>query len=696
MVKNILHIVIFLILACCSIVLTAQQEDSTTRYYLVDSLDFSTIEAREKVLLDTSMAHYHKAKSDTERLSWVMFIAEQSGDDHIWPKYNDLTYQLAKEQLGSEDLPEKIVMFYKHALALALNNKGYYYNNVGDISSALDYYHESLDIREEMGDEEGIASSLNNMGIIYDNQGNSKKALKAYSKSLEIFKKLNNESGIATLLNNVGYVYDNQHDTTKALGYYNESLRLYRKLEDDDGIATCLNNIGSIYAGHEKFEQALAFHQESLRLREKLDDQPDISYSLNNIGGIYQKLGDLKKAEEYSLKSLQIAQSIGYPENIRNAAKKLFEIYKSMGDYQKSLKNYELYVTMKDSITNVQTQRKAVEQDAKHAYEKQKAMDDKEHEKMIAVELEKEARQRVVIIATIIVLILTVIFLAFVFQRLKIARKQRNLIREQNQKLNVVNREISEQRDEMVASINYAKLIQNALLPLEEYERDVLPDHFIIYKPKDIVSGDFYWFFKKENIVYIAVVDCTGHGVPGGFLTMLGTSFLNEINSTSQVLSPAKILNKLREKIITDLSQADGKNKDGMDISLLKLDRENYSAEWAGAHNPLYFINPENEHMEVMKGDRQPIGYTEAQSPFTNHKVKLQKGSLVYLFTDGYADQFSSKSGKKIGYKRFRDELYAIQKLPMNEQKAYLISFFEEWKGNESQIDDVCVIGLRL
>ena len=253
-----------------------------------------------------------------------------------------------------------------------------------------------------------------------------------------------------------------------------------------------------------------------------------------------------------------------------------------------------------------------------------------------------------------------------------------------------------EKRQEIVDSIYYAKRIQDALLKEQEYVSKHLPDHFILFKPNDIVSGDFYWGLEKQEYWYMAAADCTGHGVPGAFLTMLGTSFLNEINATPALLTPAEILNQLRERIIKDLHQTGkaGESKDCMDISLLRLNLQTKEMLWAGANNPLYYISG-NELYET-KPDKQPIGHADNLKPFTNHSFRLLKDEAVYIFSDGYSDQFGGPGGKKFMSKKLKETILSISALSLFEQKEKLNEIFENWKGNLQQIDDVCVIGIRV
>ena len=232
------------------------------------------------------------------------------------------------------------------------------------------------------------------------------------------------------------------------------------------------------------------------------------------------------------------------------------------------------------------------------------------------------------------------------------------------------------------------------MLKEEEYVSKHLPPHFILFKPKDIVSGDFYWALEKDNFLYLAAADCTGHGVPGAFLTLLGTSFLNEINAIDKILSPAEILNQLRNKIVKELGSS-GKTRDGMDISLIRIHLKTYETLWAGAYNPLWIYKPDGELIEF-KADKQPVGYSEITTDFKDNHYQLSKGDMIYLFTDGYADQFGGNVGKKFKYRQLKDRLLQIKNLAPEEQKKKLNQYFEDWQGNLEQVDDVLIIGIKV
>ncbi|RLD66956.1 MAG: hypothetical protein DRI95_05690 [Bacteroidetes bacterium] len=256
--------------------------------------------------------------------------------------------------------------------------------------------------------------------------------------------------------------------------------------------------------------------------------------------------------------------------------------------------------------------------------------------------------------------------------------------------------EISEQKREITDSIIYARRIQTATLPIDKYAKEVIPEHFVLFKPKDIVSGDFYWLSKKNGNTVIIAADCTGHGVPGAFMSMLGISFLNKIVNEKGITQPDEILNKLRENVIHSLHQtgAEEESKDGMDITVCTILHEEMKLQFAGANNPLYLVR--NGEINIVKGDKMPVAFYDHMQAFLLHEIEIQKRDVFYLFSDGYADQFGGPKEKKFMYKPFRLLLTEISNKPMNEQKEILDNKIKEWRGEIEQIDDIVILGVRI
>lgn len=303
----------------------------------------------------------------------------------------------------------------------------------------------------------------------------------------------------------------------------------------------------------------------------------------------------------------------------------------------------------------------------------------------------------------------------FIFSCIYYLRKQNmrfeKTVYDNNKTLRIQNMELSDQREQILTqkniieyknrslsdSIQYAKHIQTAVLDPIDFLTDFELDNFILFKPKDVVSGDFYWGLRKNNKIIVAAVDCTGHGVPGAFMSMLGHTFLEEILNNFNVPDAASILNHLRDEVISTLKQKGiaGETRDGMDISVCIIDRDNGMLDFAGANNPLYLIR--DNKLTIVHADRMPIGiYLTSAKPFTNKILEIKRGDLLYLFSDGYADQFGGDNGKKFMYKNFQALLINNHNKPMAIQQEILDNCFEKWKGSFEQIDDVLVIGIRL
>jgi serine phosphatase RsbU (regulator of sigma subunit) len=291
--------------------------------------------------------------------------------------------------------------------------------------------------------------------------------------------------------------------------------------------------------------------------------------------------------------------------------------------------------------------------------------------------------------------VLLLIIIGFVV-RVNLQRRKTNLALEQKNTEIIKQKEIVEvKQKEIVSSIYYASRIQNALLTSENYFKTRLKDFFILYKPKDIVSGDFYWALEHKGIFYLIVADCTGHGVPGAFMSLLNISVLNELIIERGILQPDVILNETRKEIIRSLNPEGGdESKDGMDCILCAIDFKNNKMQYAGANNFFYLLR--NNEIIISGTDKMPVGFTHDQKPFTVHELELQKNDQLYLVTDGYADQFGGPKGKKFKYKQLQQSILDKSDLTMKDQKRFLDTEFEKWRGDLEQVDDVCIVGMKI
>jgi serine phosphatase RsbU (regulator of sigma subunit) len=598
---------------------------------------------------------------------------------------------LLLEKPNINDQEKKV---YRRSLGATFNNTGFIYNNQGNVEQALKYFFRSLKIYEEIKNDKGVARASNNIGLIYHEQGNIPMALKYYHKALKIREDIGNKPGIANSLNNIGFIYESQENVPMALMYLNRSLSIYKELEDKQGIAASSNSIAAIEQRQGEIEKARILHEQALVIQEEIGDKAGIAHSLNSISEIALIQGETKLASSYAVRALKLSKELGFPMSISKSSKLLSDIAKKEGNYKKGWEYFEVFIQMRDSARSQETEKSVVEQEMKYEYEKIALKDSIEDAQIQAVKDIKINEQNAIIkqdrtqkIALYGISLLMAILILFGIKAYQQKKKDNLLINEQKA-------EVEEKNQEITDSITYAKRIQEAILPATSELNKYLKDGFVLYKPKDIVAGDFYWLEVLDDVVFYAAADCTGHGVPGAMVSVVCHGALNRAIREFKLIDPAEILNKVRELVIEAFNSTGENIKDGMDIALCALNFKTNKLNFSGANNSLYIIS--DGKINEIKADKQPIGRYVTSEPFTKHEIQLTEGDTVYVFTDGYADQFGGEKGKKFKYEPFRKMLLANQSKNMNDQKKFLDRTFEDWKGDLEQVDDVCVIGVRI
>ncbi|MBV6461924.1 MAG: Photosystem I assembly protein Ycf3 [Flavobacteriales bacterium] len=589
----------------------------------------------------------------------------------------------------------------KKGIAGSLNNIANVYDNLGDIVNALDFYYRSLKIREEINDINGIAECLNNIGYIYRHQGEYKLALNYYQKSLLIKEKVNDKKAIARTLNNIGILYGNQGDSTNELFTYLKSLKIREEINDQLGIANSFVTLGSFFYTQKKYLIALNYYNKGLRLYKELEHKQGISHSLVGISRSYLKINN--RAKSIYNASLALKAAKDYPLNKRDAAEILHYLYKSQGDYKKAYDMYSLYILMRDSIANYENNKIVFKKNLQYDYEKKVLADSISYVKEKQIKEAEIAKQKAEIktkrnqqYALFGGLFLILLFSFFLFNRFQITKKQKNIIEQQKHL-------VDEKQKEILDSITYAQRLQQAILTTPEDIQKYLPNSFLLYQPKDIVAGDFYFFEIVDNIIFYAAADCTGHGVPGAMVSVVCANALTRSIKEFELKNPGKILDKTRELVLQTFNKSGKDVKDGMDISLCKLeisDSKNLDLklEWAGANNPLWIIRKYDTNYTLIeiKPNKQPVGKVDSPVDFTNHTIELQKDDTICIFTDGYQDQFGGEKNKKFKTSNMKNLLLSIQKENLLKQKEILMQSFEKWKGSLEQVDDICIIGIRI
>lgn len=397
--------------------------------------------------------------------------------------------------------------------------------------------------------------------------------------------------------------------------------------------------------------------------------------------------GDYVNAITYSARGLNIAQEVGAAIETSSAANTLFGAYKATGRHKLSLEMHELYIATRDSIESEENHKEVIRQQFKYEYDKKEALAQAENQKKLDIAKEREEKQQVISIAAGGGALALGVLAVMIFISFRTAKRQRNEVAIQKNLLEERNKEITD-------SITYAKRIQAAILPPLGIVKLYLRQSFVYYQPKDVVAGDFYWMEALGDSVLFAAADCTGHGVPGAMVSVVCNNALNNAVREFKLAEPAAILDKVNAIVTEQFATGEYEVKDGMDIALVSLHTKTRQATYAGANNSLYHISDGELHQ--FKADKQPIGSFAEAKPFTSHSVSLKEGDSIYLSSDGFPDQFGGPKGKKYMYKRFRELLLANCTKPMDEQRTILTRSFEDWRGELEQVDDVCVIGVRV
>jgi len=612
--------------------------------------------------------------------------------------------------------------------AKAYLNLGNLFKMQGNYKSALDNYYKSLKVSEKVGNKFQVAQLFQNIGIVNSEQKDFEKALENFNNALNTFAKLEDKRGIAEVNNNIATNYADNKEYDFAINYYLKALKLFKEIGYTPRIAYTYYNLGDANNKIKKHKKAKEYFDQSLGIYQNMNYPPGMGMCYNGLGEYYFYKKNYKKATEYLEKAKKIALEVDLTVSIE-AVKWLSKTYAETGSYKNAYENHVLFKQYNDSIFNDNNEKEITElrmqydfeQEEKIRVEKEKI--EKEKEKEIQAEKDKQNRYKLLGLAALLIGALLVAGISILSYRRKqkankLLASQKQEIESKNVELEQSNEEILAQRDEIeeknsviteqrdvalkqkqeiTDSIHYAQRIQEAVLPDRKMFVNFIDDYFVFFKPKDIVSGDFYWMTRVNEKLIVTAADCTGHGVPGAFMSMLGVTFLNEIINKGKELVPGKILDKLRAKVIESLHQTDGDTKDGMDMSIAVIDTTKKEIQFAGAYNPLYIIkNGENE-INKIKGDRMPIGiHLKMEDDFTNHIINYNTGDIIYLFSDGYVDQFGGEKGRKLKSLKFQELLLSIKNKPMAEQKQYLNSFLLKWRGDLDQLDDIIIIGMKL
>ena len=629
--------------------------------------------------------------------------------------------------------PEKALGFSTQELSLSKENSTdrvralidlgtcYYYSDEYELGGS--FLTKALQLAEKIHDDDGKAWALFYMGDLEILEGTYGNAIDHISRAQSLFNKTGNSEGKAMCLNGLGAIHLQQQNYEKAMSYFKGALkhgdqitkgdsyanlsRLYLEMEGYAGAKSSAKNalklglenedqyvqstaydvLGTIELKRGNFRSAESYLHKAIDLKLHLDDQQGLAISYVDLAKSKRATGQPDSAAYYSILAFNLANSIGAKEEIKNAAYLYSKILANKGLYDSAFYYQNQYIQLNTELFDQKVSKKMAEMEASIAIkENNQRITMLEHEKEFA---EKETR--LYLITGIVGILLLSITVFFVFNRYRFKKKSHD-------KLAATNAIIEHQNTEILQSIRYAKRLQEAILPEKELIQRVFPKSFVSYLPKDIVAGDFYWFEETTSGYLLACCDCTGHGVPGAMVSIVCSNAMNRAVREMKRTIPGELLDETRKLVVENFNQhtSESQVKDGMDVGLLAFSHDLTSIQFAGAHHSLWILRPDAEDFETVKGNKAPVGKFDRYEPFSTHTLSLKTGDRLYLFTDGFADQFGGNEGKKMKTPTVRQYILSIRHESLVHQQQLLEDFFARWKGSEDQVDDVCFMGVEI
>jgi tetratricopeptide (TPR) repeat protein/serine phosphatase RsbU (regulator of sigma subunit) len=696
---------------------------------------------------EAAIENYHKALEIYKKLDKKEKVADE---------YNNLG--VVYKKLGNYD---KAIYYYNEARKMyeqlgkygetadQYNNIGLVFYDKGDYKNAVDNLIKAVEIYDKEKAIKGLVNSTLNISMVYIDEKDYNNAIVFLKKTVKFALSLGMKKQLAMAYRLFGRIYTEEKNYEKAINFLIRSITIENKTGNKDGLASSYDKVGNLYLEKGEPLKAITYFTKSLKIYKDLSQKKGLASVYSNIAKAYYEAYQvtknpdfLNKAIENGEKAYKISKYKDFLSERMLVSKILKNAYRDKGDKDKALFFADEYENLRDTMFAAQKQKIIYEIQAKFE-SKQKEQELKLKNEQIArinaekqkqeVEIKSEKRIRIFISVGAIILLVLVVFIYRNYRQKShysaLLEQKNKEIEIANAKLNQLLEEVLSQRDELEEqktlleevhgelknSIKYAEKIQMAILPSTKYLKDKVADCFIMYLPRDIVSGDFYWFSQVGNKLVFIVADCTGHGVPGAFMSILGISLLREIVEVKGVTKPDEILNNLRQEIIYALSQGDSLDRqDGMDMSVITVDKKEGYVEYSGANNSIFVVgdnltvlsgdenriiisgeNNRGEQLYELKPDKMPIGIYPKEERFTSLKFSLSEKMNIYMFTDGYADQFGGEHGKKLKKVYFKNIIMKYSYADMNTQKQFFDSTFYTWKGAYEQIDDVTLVGLK-
>ena len=637
----------------------------------------------------------------------------------------------------------------RQGVAYTLNGIGNFYFRLKIYDKAQEYYTKSFELRQSLGDKNDIAASLFNIATVHRDLGNYREALKYYGNALELREQTNNKEAQALILNAIGGTYKNQQQYGKALKNYEDALALNEKIGSRKAIASSYERLGMICRDTAMtnkspilYKLAAKYYNSAIQEYLNINDSVNAARISNFFGNLHKDFGDFQsamklynsayslyaknelgqayvlfnqgkllaeqknnEAEKYLSDALSKAQKCEEKDLVCDITHSLYLLKKSQGQTEQALNYYEKYVTLNDEIEAAKNKERIAELEFESDMKVLEHINENQQLKLNE-EISKRSQSKIFIIVLSIILVVIIIFSLLLYRMYAQKKKAFAMLYQKQLEVEVayediktVNETLEQKNMQIHDSLTYAKKIQKAIFPSQEDVSNIFPKNFIFNLPKGVVSGDFYWMSEVDGNIYVAVADCTGHGVPGACMSMVGNMILNQIINEKKVSEPSEILKQLDDEIIKTLRQdvETETQEDGMSISLIRYDRQKSEIYFSGAGQKITVVSdgkPQTYCTSLFSIGGLTMHKQDKQSTFKNEIIPITENTTLYMYTDGFIDQFGAEKNEKFSPQQFENMIADMQTMDMSEQYIHVSRTLDSWEGDEKQTDDILIVGI--
>ncbi len=627
----------------------------------------------------------------------VIYIYNQNFDKYVF-----FTKDLIKKYYNDEEYDKYVNIS---------NNLAYYYSDYGFHEKAIQKSLQTLEFVEKHDLKNQLPYTYLILGFVYRNYELYDKALEYFQKTLEVCDTNELTDELHTAYNEIGNIYNIKKDYKKALEYLFKALKIRKKIQDFSYLGFSYNDIAYVYTLKKQNKDALKYYYKAIYYLKADNDLNSLVAIYNNIASIYLLNNNYDSVRLYLNKALKLNKTNNNLSMYIQIYNSLSQYYRQIDSFKKAYYYLDSAYKFRDSVFKENTSKELANWEKKYEIQKR--------DNEILKVNESLKRQKILTYSSIIVILLIIVFSAIILSQLKLKKRAFNQLEEQNyeilqqkEEIEIQKEELEEQRDtirkqnsDLTSSITYATHIQQSILPPKDLLDSFFKEYFVFYKPKSIVSGDFYWVAKAKSYIFFSAADCTGHGVPGAFMSVLGISLLNEIVAKFEGMDnlnikASSVIEQLKTLIIKSLRQSDDfdSSMEGIDLAMCIYNSENNKLQFSGAYNSLYLVR--NNQLKEIKADRMPAGISwHKQLKFTNHQIEYHKNDIIYMFSDGFADQFGGEKYEKFTYKRLKDLIKSVSAKPLNEQKNIFEKKLTDWMSKSAtnkQVDDIIIMGVKI